>query len=177
METCRIGKIKKLVHYESKNYPTSYEDSCWNKDPEKEKYIIRETDTVVVYKDKYPACEGHLLFIPNINQPRFIGEALAEAYIHGENQIAKSICDGFNVGMNIGETAGQSVFWPHLHFIPRKAGDDDGIQKGIRTCYPKDAFNPKNRECEGTRRGRESRKAIEKMQKHLEAIGGKFKYD
>ena len=42
---------------------------------------------------------------------------------------------GYNVGMNIGECAGQTVFWPHIHFIPRHEGDSK--QKGgMRYAHP-----------------------------------------
>jgi len=173
-----MADYKEWVPHESKDYPDSYEDSCWNNDPNQEKYKIRETDTVVVYRDKYPACDGHLLFIPKIDRPRYVAEAMAEAYQHGSDEKDAGRIDGFNVGMNIGECAGQSVFWPHIHFIPRKEGDDDSEQKGIRTAYPKDAYSPKNRESEGQRRARISRKAIEKLRKELEAkCGGPWRQD
>ena len=45
--------------------------------------------------------------------------------------------DGFNVGQNIGEAAGQSIFWPHIHFIPRHKGDcDPKVHNGIRRSHP-----------------------------------------
>lgn len=173
---CQVSEYKEWVHNETKDYPESYKDSCWYKDPEKENYIIRETDTVVVYKDKFPACDGHLLFIPKIDRPRYVAEAMAEAYQHGSDERDAGRVDGFNIGMNIDECAGQSVFWPHIHFIPRKKGDQVDIHKGIRSCYPNDAFKPK--ECEGKRRARISRKAIEKMRKELEAkCGGPWRQD
>ena len=42
---------------------------------------------------------------------------------------------GFNVGMNIGECAGQTVMWPHIHFIPRHHGDAKHLG-GIRFAHP-----------------------------------------
>ena len=44
--------------------------------------------------------------------------------------------DGFNIGQNIGAAAGQTIFWPHIHFIPRKNGDSDGKHNGIRLSHP-----------------------------------------
>lgn len=170
--------MSEWVPRESRDYPDSYEDSCWNNDPEKQKFVVRETDTVVVYKDKYPACEGHLLFIPKINRSRYVAEAMAEAFQHGSDEKDAGRIDGFNLGMNIGESAGQSVFWPHIHFIPRKEGDDNRPHKGIRSCYPKDAYAPENMECEGKRRARISRKAIEEMRAELEKkCGGPWRQD
>ena len=95
---------KKWEPHQSTDRPSSYETSIWYKD--KNNTLVRETDHVAIYEDKYPACDGHLLFIPKINQPRFVGEAMAEAYYHGQTQYEQGKCDGFNVGMNIGETAG-----------------------------------------------------------------------
>ena len=171
-----MSDYKEWVPHESKDYPDSYEDSCWNNDPNRAKYKIRETDTVVVYKDKFPACAGHLLFIPKINRSRYVAEAMAEAFQHGSDERDAGRIDGFNLGMNIGDCAGQSVFWPHIHFIPRKIGDQDDEPLGIRGCYPNDANKPKG--CEGKRRAKISRKAIEKMRKELEAkCGGPWRQD
>ena len=83
---------------------------------------------------------------------------LAEAYLYGLEQVENGKCDGFYIGLNVGECAGQSVFWPHVHYIPRKKGDQEPGAKVIRTVYPNDAYNPKNKdpEEEGIRRGRET---------------------
>ena len=42
---------------------------------------------------------------------------------------------GFNVGMNIGECAGQTIMWPHIHFIPRKEKDAEHVG-GMRYAHP-----------------------------------------
>ena len=45
--------------------------------------------------------------------------------------------DGFNIGQNIGIAAGQSIMWPHVHFIPRHKGDSkEGQHNGIRLSHP-----------------------------------------
>lgn len=43
---------------------------------------------------------------------------------------------GFNVGINIGESAGQSVFHVHVHLIPRRDGDVDNPRGGVRHVVP-----------------------------------------
>jgi ATP adenylyltransferase len=43
---------------------------------------------------------------------------------------------GFNVGMNCGETAGQTIMRCHVHLIPRRAGDIDQPRGGIRAVIP-----------------------------------------
>ena len=46
--------------------------------------------------------------------------------------------DGFNIGQNIGKAAGQSIMWPHVHFIPRHKNDcPPGVHNGIRLSHPK----------------------------------------
>ena len=42
---------------------------------------------------------------------------------------------GFNVGMNIGKCAGQTIMWPHIHFIPRHEGDSPK-KGGMRHAHP-----------------------------------------
>jgi diadenosine tetraphosphate (Ap4A) HIT family hydrolase len=43
---------------------------------------------------------------------------------------------GFNVGMNCGEAAGQTVMHAHIHLIPRRAGDVEAPRGGVRGCVP-----------------------------------------
>ena len=49
--------------------------------------------------------------------------------------MAEGKMSGYNVGMNIGRCAGQTVFWPHIHFIPRHEGDADP-RGGMRYAHP-----------------------------------------
>jgi len=44
--------------------------------------------------------------------------------------------DGYNIGVNIGETAGQSIFHVHLHLIPRYSGDVPNPRGGVRGVIP-----------------------------------------
>ena len=43
--------------------------------------------------------------------------------------------DGYHFGMNMGEPAGQSVMWPHVHFIPRHKGDVEGFPGSVRLAH------------------------------------------
>ena len=47
--------------------------------------------------------------------------------------------DGYNVGINVGEAAGQSIFHVHIHLIPRYAGDSSHPQGGVRQVIPENA--------------------------------------
>ncbi len=49
---------------------------------------------------------------------------------------AKHSPDGYNIGMNLGEAAGQTVFHLHLHVIPRYKGDSNDPRGGIRLLMP-----------------------------------------
>ena len=91
---------------------------------------------VSVFYDKYPVVKGHLLFVPKINDVTHVGEAYKLAYYCGEEWIKEGKIDGFNIGQNIGSTAGQTIMWPHIHFIPRKKGDVKNPTGGIRGIIP-----------------------------------------
>tara|TARA_Y100000310_G_C20556238_1_gene750646 strand:- start:81 stop:512 length:432 start_codon:yes stop_codon:yes gene_type:complete len=132
------------VPNKSEDKPETYKDSVWFRNI-KTHPPLNEDENIAVYHDKFPCCNGHLLFIPKSNQPRWLGMCMVDAYQHGIDEMKKGNCDGFNIGLNVGESAGQSVFWPHVHFIPRKKGDQEPGPKGIRIIYPNDPFHPKNK--------------------------------
>jgi diadenosine tetraphosphate (Ap4A) HIT family hydrolase len=50
-------------------------------------------------------------------------------------ELDENVC-GFNVGINIGETAGQTVFHAHVHLIPRRKGDVNDPRGGVRGVIP-----------------------------------------
>ncbi len=60
---------------------------------------------------------------------------MAEAYQHGSDERDAGRIDGFNIGMNMGISAGQTIMWPHIHFIPRHKGDAKEIG-GMRHAHP-----------------------------------------
>ena len=75
--------------------------------------------------------------IPKKNNPTTIAEAYKLAYYCGEQWIEEGKMDGFNIGQNRGKAAGQSIFWPHIHFIPRNENDYKGKgHNGVRLSIP-----------------------------------------
>ena len=88
---------------------------------------VMESDFTYVFDDKYPCVEGHRLFIPKENNAHFLGRSYGMAYDYGNEKIKAGEIAGFNVGMNIGISAGQTIMWPHIHFIPRHEGDADHV--------------------------------------------------
>jgi diadenosine tetraphosphate (Ap4A) HIT family hydrolase len=97
--------------------------------------VLVDGEFYKVYPDMWPACDGHLLFVPKINTTECITKTLGEAIIYGDNLIKSGKIDGYNFGMNIGESAGQSVMWPHIHFLPRHKGDVEGFPGSVRLAH------------------------------------------
>ena len=87
---------------------------------------------VAVYRDRFPVTQGHLLFVPKYNTPGVIADALRDAVEMGERMVASGECEGYNVGINQGRTAGQTVMYPHVHLIPRRTGDCADPTGGVR---------------------------------------------
>jgi diadenosine tetraphosphate (Ap4A) HIT family hydrolase len=106
------------------------EDHPW-RDP------IKENDRMLVFRDGFPVTEtGHFLFVPKTNDMDDIAACLDAAVKQGAIFVDQEICDGFNVGMNYGEAAGQTVMWPHIHLILRKDGDCENPRGGVRHVIP-----------------------------------------
>jgi diadenosine tetraphosphate (Ap4A) HIT family hydrolase len=103
--------------------------------------ILYRNDHFFIIEDGFPVSPGHLLIISNILRPDYF--SLKEEEKHGlinTIEIAKSLIldkykpDGFNIGMNCGEAAGQTVFHFHCHVIPRYSGDMENPRGGVRYC-------------------------------------------
>jgi diadenosine tetraphosphate (Ap4A) HIT family hydrolase len=97
---------------------------------------IREDFHVAIYSDQFPVTEGHLLFVPKYNTLVVLNMAFEDAVRYGQEQVNKKEWDGFNIGINYGKAAGQTVDWPHIHLIPRREGDVDNPTGGIRNVIP-----------------------------------------
>ena len=105
-------------------------------------YLI-ENETAVSFLDSYPLTEGHTLIIPK----RHISEIFElDSKEHADiweiiNATKKLLSDtlspdGFNIGVNVGKEAGQTVNHAHLHLIPRYKGDVADPRGGIRWVIP-----------------------------------------
>lgn len=86
----------------------------------------------LVYEDGYPVTEGHLLFVPRFDDAATIAYTVRKAAGYGLAMRRDSDWDGFNIGMNCGAAAGQTVWWPHVHLIPRRDGDVEDPTGGVR---------------------------------------------
>jgi ATP adenylyltransferase len=94
--------------------------------------VYFEDRTVWIFRDRYPVSEGHLLFVPKVNNPDNIMDCFRLAHRYGEWVVLKGDADGYNIGMNSREAAGQTVMYPHIHMIPRRNGDCEDPVGGVR---------------------------------------------
>lgn len=97
---------------------------------------IDEDYHVAVFEDGFPVTQGHLLFVPKYNTPEVLQDAFYDAYNRGVTMINRGECDGFNIGLNFGKSAGQTVPYPHIHLIPRRKGDVEDPTGGVRNIIP-----------------------------------------
>ena len=115
----------------------TYKDTPWCSNPKAYQNIVHEDDNVIVFKDRYPVTEGHLLFVPKKRTRRAdITICFEYAYDWGVKGIMDYKWEAFNVGINNGVAAGQSVMWPHVHLIPRRKGDTPNPRGGVRGVIP-----------------------------------------
>lgn len=98
--------------------------------------LLFEDYHVSVYYDKYPVTEGHLLFVPKYNSIGVLKDAFEDAVKYGNKKVKEGEWDAYNIGVNMGKAAGQTVPWPHIHLIPRRQGDVEDPVGGVRNTIP-----------------------------------------
>ncbi len=106
--------------------------------------IIGDHGTVIAIRDRYPVTEYHTLVIPKRHATDFFTMTSrerrdAEALILSlKNEILKNdpSVTGFNMGVNCGESAGQTIMHAHIHLIPRRDGDTPNPRGGVRGVIP-----------------------------------------
>ena len=96
-----------------------------------------------VRPDKYPVTPGHMLIIPVRHEPDFLAirfeelEAIWTLVVEAKALLdGKFRPDGYNLGVNAGEVAGQTIAHAHLHLIPRYRGDVENPRGGVRGVIP-----------------------------------------
>lgn len=118
----------------------------------KPEQIIGENELTVAIFDKFPVNPGHTLVIPKRHFASFFEateEEIAAAYrlIREVRRLldAQYKPDGYNIGVNVGECAGQTIWHLHFHVIPRFVGDVDRPMGGVRRVKPPLASSTKER--------------------------------
>jgi diadenosine tetraphosphate (Ap4A) HIT family hydrolase len=102
-----------------------------------------EGDDILIIEDAHPVSDGHLLIITKRHVESFFLTTEEEkiALLKGIEQAKvliekKSSPDGYNIGINDGEAAGQTIKHLHIHLIPRYKGDSQDPRGGIRWIFP-----------------------------------------
>ena len=106
--------------------------------------IIYENEYASVSYDSYPVSNFHSLIIPKRHIKDFFD--LNEKELNACNELIKKIkskienddklVQGFNLGTNAGRVAGQTIMHCHIHLIPRRKGDVENPQGGVRGVIP-----------------------------------------
>ncbi len=142
-------EIYRYTHF---NQHGNQEDSgCPFCFPSPEREMIAESATAYAILDKYPVSEGHVLIIPKRHCDNYFSLTFREqsACIFMLNFVKKIIegrfgVNNFNVGLNIGEIAGQTIQHVHIHLIPRNKNDVEDPVGGIRCVIPEKLRYKKN---------------------------------
>ena len=97
-----------------------------------------------VIRDAYAVAEHHSLVIPKRHSKDYF--ELTQAEINAINHLIQSqrsqldkkdqSIEGYNIGMNCGEVAGQTIFHCHVHLIPRRRNDVEKPRGGVRNLIP-----------------------------------------
>jgi ATP adenylyltransferase len=106
--------------------------------------IVDEYNSVFAIKDAYPVSDYHMLIIPKRHSADYF--SLTDAEKQDADKLIQILrkrllsddktVTGFNIGMNSGESAGQTIFHCHLHLIPRRDGDIANPRGGVRGVIP-----------------------------------------
>ena len=97
-----------------------------------------ETRDFIVYKDAFPVTEGHTLIVPREATQENILKCFNYAVTMGHDNVEseRNNITGYNVGLNVGESAGQTCMYPHVHLIFRRNGDMSDPRGGVRHVIP-----------------------------------------
>ncbi len=106
--------------------------------------IVYENELAYASYDSYPVSEHHCLIIPKRHIKDYFD--LSNDELLACNDLIKIVkkeitnkdplVKGFNLGTNIGILSGQSILHCHFHLIPRREGDVDNPQGGVRSVIP-----------------------------------------
>jgi ATP adenylyltransferase len=131
-----------IYEFQHFNYSIK-KDSCPFCSPAKQRPIVTETATAYAIYDKYPVSPGHALIIPKRHTKNYFELNHKEQFalwlvVNRMKQIVEKEFkpDGFNIGFNTNEAAGQTVFHTHIHLIPRYKGDVKNPRGGVRNVVP-----------------------------------------
>ena len=118
----------------------------------KESGIAHQNELAYASYDSYPVSDLHCLIIPKRHIKDYFD--LNNEELVACNQLIKIVKDeiyakdksvkAFNIGSNIGKISGQSIMHCHIHLIPRREGDVENPQGGVRSVIPKNQHYKRN---------------------------------
>jgi len=110
--------------------------------------VIAENELAYAIRDGFPVTPLHSLVIPKRHAADFF--EMTDAEIEACNSLLRKVragitaedlaVAGFNIGMNAGPVAGQTIFHSHIHLIPRRPGDVENPRGGVRHLIPGKGF-------------------------------------
>jgi diadenosine tetraphosphate (Ap4A) HIT family hydrolase len=105
--------------------------------------ILYKSRLVYIFYDQHPLTIGHILIVPKRHVDSFFSTTLEEkielfdGIEKGKSLVESNLKpDGYNIGINDGEAAGQTIKHLHIHLIPRYKGDSPDPRGGIRWIFP-----------------------------------------
>jgi len=114
----------------------------------KESGIAAENEFAYASYDSYPVSDFHCLIIPKRHVKDYF--EMSDQELLACNDLIKKIKNeilakdktvkAFNIGTNAGKISGQSIMHCHIHLIPRREGDVDNPQGGVRSVIPKKQY-------------------------------------
>lgn len=106
--------------------------------------VSLERELAYSARDTYAVSPGHTLIIPRRHVSSFFDLTHEEVntcmglIVDERKRLDEEFKpDGYNIGVNVGQAAGQSIFHVHIHLIPRYKGDVENPQGGVRHVIPK----------------------------------------
>lgn len=120
------------------------EQACLFCELQSSERVLLRNELAVCIADAYPVTEGHSLVIPcrhvadgiDLHQPEWNAVSALLKQRRLELEKADGSISGFNIGLNSGESAGQTVMHAHWHLIPRRKGDTPDPRGGVRGVIP-----------------------------------------
>ena len=108
------------------------------------KDIEEENNLSYASYDSYPVSKNHCLIIPKRHVSEYFDLTKEEimacndliSIMKNKIMIEDKSVKGFNIGVNSGKVAGQSIMHCHIHLIPRRVGDVENPQGGVRGVIP-----------------------------------------
>lgn len=124
--------------------PAETDEDCLFCGEEIESRIVNRVGNAFAIKDRFPVTSGHHLVIPRRHFADYFQSTSMEiANVHDLLRVTSrhlreedSSIEGFNIGVNSGSAAGQTIPHCHFHLIPRRSGDTEIPEGGVRGAVP-----------------------------------------